>query len=176
MTTINTKLTKLKKTTYTVSLSLAISGMIACGNSTEYNSEGETLPPNMGIVTEVKEMKQDLFRITDERIIDKREDSRIIAEYMDGIRDTFTLQEAQLVDAENPRRSGVSSVLMGGMMGYMMGRSLGSPINRSAYANDAAFQKSQSNNKVVRSAVSTHRAKSGKSGFGSKKSTRSYGG
>lgn len=177
MTTINTKFAKLKKTAYTLTVSVAISGMVACSSSTEYNAEDE-LPPGMGIVTEVKEMKQDLFRITNERIVNKRADSRIIAEYMDGMRDTFTLEEARLVDANDTRRSGMNNVLMGGMMGYMMGKSISSPINRASYANDAAFQKSTSSNQVVRQAATVHKARTNKSksGYGSKKSTRSYGG
>lgn len=179
MTTFNTKFAKLRKTTYIASVSFLITGMIACGNpSTEYTSD-DSLPDNMGIVTEVKEMKEDVFRITEETVVPLKTDSRIIAEYMNGTRDTFTLQEAQLTDAENPKRNRMSGILMGGMMGYMMGRSPSTPINRASYASDDAFRKSSSSNQVVRAAATQHRAKTtgkGKSGYGAKKSTRSYGG
>ncbi len=149
---------------------------VACGSGGQEYETSVVLDPTQGIVTEVKEIEADLYRITDETIVDKKEDSRIIAEYMDGVRDTFTLEEARLVDADNPRRSRMSGILMGGMMGYMMGRSMSSPLNRSAYANDKAFNKSQSSNQKFKSTASRRAVKTPKKGFGSSKSTRSYGG
>ena len=153
-----------------------LSGFWACGGGTEYETT-EVLDPTQGIVTEVKEMEKDLFKITDETIVATPADSRIIAEYMDGQRDTFTLEEARLVDAENPtRRRSMNSILMGGMIGYMMGKSMSTPISRSAYANDKAYQKSSTSNSSLRSTASRRTVKTPKKGFGSSKSSRSYGG
>lgn len=167
---------KIKKAGLVFGTALLMTGFISCGDNVEYTSE-EVMTPNNGIVTEVKETQQDLFKITNEEIVATPEDSRIIAEYMDGVRDTFTLQEAQLVDAENPRRRGVSGVLMGGMMGYMMGKSMSQPVNRAAYANDGAYNKSNTTNSSKLKSTATKRTvKTPKKGFGSSKSSRSYGG
>ncbi len=139
-------------------------------------TESEVLDPTQGVVTEVKEIEADLFRITDETIVDKKEDSRIIAEYLDGVRDTFTLDEARLVDADNPRRSRMSGILMGGMMGYMMGKSMSSPVSKGAYANDNAYRKSQTTTDNLKKTASRRTVRTPKSGYGSSKSSRSYGG
>ena len=176
MTTIIIKLAKLRKTIYIALIAVAITTFIACGDpSTEYTTT-EVLEPTNGIITEVKEMEEDLFRITDENIVPKKEDSRIIAEYMNGTRDTFTLEEAQLVDANNPKRSRMSGILMGGMMGYFMGKSMSTPINRSSYASDNAYKKSTTSNQAVRATANRKTVKTPRKGYGSTKSTRSYGG
>lgn len=166
---------RIKKASISLGTVALISSLISCGNSTEYDTT-EVLSPTQGIVTKIKEVKQELFKITDEDIVAAKEDSRIIASFLDGEVDTFTLEEARLVEAENPRRRGMSGILMGGMMGYMMGRSMGTPLNRSAYANDAAFNKSNSTNSKFRSTASRKTVSKPKSGFGSSKSSKSYGG
>ncbi len=176
MTTFSTKLAKLKKTTYIASVSILFTGMMSCGDPTTNYTTEEVLDPTQGVVTEVKEMREDLFRITDEQVVPTKADSRIIAEYMDGMRDTFTLEEAQLVDADHPKRSRMSGILMGGMMGYMMGKSMSSPVNRSSYANDNAYKKSTTSNQTLKSTASRKTVKTPRKGFGSTKSTRSYGG
>jgi hypothetical protein len=171
---------QIRKTTMVVGGSLLISGFMACNTGPQYELS-ETLDPTQGVITEVKEIEQDLFRITDETIVPLKEDSRIIAEYMDGVRDTFTLAEAQLTEADPgyhdyPRRHGMSGVLMGGMMGYMMGRSLSSPINRAAYASQSAYQKSTTSTSTMRSSATRRTVRTPKSGFGGSRSSRSYGG
>ncbi len=148
---------------------------VSCGDSSTQTTE-EILSPTQGIVTKVKEMQEELFKITDEEIVNRKEDSRIIASYLDGKIDTFTLDEARLVDADNPRRNRVSGVLLGGMMGYMMGRNMSQPLSRSAYANDAAYNKSNSANSKFRSTASRKTVSKAKTGFGSSKSTKSSGG
>lgn len=152
-------------------------GFFTGGDSGPEYVDEEVLEPTQGIVTEVKEIESELFKITDETVVPTKEDSRIIAEYMDGARDTFTLDEAQLVDANNPRRSMIRSVVMGGLMGYMMGRSMSTPINRNAYANEQSYNKvkSQSDSKL-RQTASKRTVKKPAKGFGSGKSSRSYGG
>jgi len=168
---------KIKKAGLVFGTALLMTGFISCGDNVEYTSE-EVMTPNNGIITEVKETQKDLFKITNEEIVATPADSRIIAEYMDGARDTFTLQEAQLVDADNPgRRRSMNGVLMGGMMGYMMGKSMKTPVSRAAYANDGAYNKSSTtNNSKLRSTATKRTVKTPKKGFGSSKSSRSYGG
>ncbi len=167
----------LKTATMIIGSAFIMSGLVSsCGDNTEYATE-EVLSPTQGIVTEVKEMEKDLFKITDETIVDTKADSRIIAEYIDGARDTFTLEEAKLVNAENPTRlSSMSGVLMGGMMGYMLGKSMSTPVSKSAYANNSAYSKSNTSTTNLKSSATRTTVSKPKSGFGSSKSSRSYGG
>ena len=156
-------------------LCLALSSLLmSCGGEGKDYVESTVEDPTQGILAEIKEVKTDIFKITNEEILPKREDSRIIATYMDGGIDTFTLDEIKLTEHNDPRRSMIRNIAMGG-------RAMKSPISRSYYADDKAFNKSQSTGKsklrstATRKTVRTPKAKSG-SGFGSKKSTRSFGG
>ena len=151
-----------------------IFSLSSCGSS---GSTTETVyDPTQGIITKVKEMEQDLFRITDEEIVPTVAESRIIATYLDGVIDTFTLDEARLEDADNPRRSRTRGVLMGGMMGYMMGKNMNTPVSRAAYASDSAYKKGQTSNSKLKSTSKTRTVSKSKSGFGSSRSSKSYGG
>ncbi len=134
--------------------------------------------PTQGIIAQIKEVDADLFKITDEEIIDKREDSRIIATFLDNTVDTFTLDEIRLEETGNPRRSMMRSIAYAGMFGYMMGRPMSSGISRSAYADDKTFNKSNTKGtSQLKSTASRRTVRTpAKKGFGSGKSTRSYGG
>ncbi len=166
---------------------MGIVGLSGCfsdsSSEQEYVEETEVVEFTQGVITEVEEAEKDLFKITDETIVPTKEESRIIASYLDGARDTFTLEEVQLVDAEgsetSSRRSGLSSAVTGGLMGYFIGRSLSSPRNPGVYKNTAAYNKSGTTNTALRSTAKTRTVRkpaTGKSGFGGTKSTRSYGG
>ncbi len=175
-----------KKTVIRSAFALTIAGTIfsACSSgSSEQQYELQTkVELTKGLITEVEEVEQDIFKITDETVIENKEDSRIIAAYLDGQRDTFTLEEAKLVDAESatPRRRGMNGVLMGGVMGYYMGRSLSSPINKGAYKSPQAYQKSQtkagSTVKQTAKRSTVRKPVNSSKGFGGGKSTRSFGG
>jgi hypothetical protein len=167
----------IKTATMVIGSAFMMSGLMSsCGDNTEYATV-EVLNPTQGIVTEVKEMQKDKFKITSETVVDTKEDSRIIAEYMDGARDTFTLEEARVADAANPvRRSSMNGILMGGMMGYMMGKSMSTPVSKSAYANNSAYAKSNTSTSNLKSSATRTSVSKPKSGFGSSKSSRSYGG
>lgn len=136
--------------------------------------------PTQGVLAEIEEVKQDIFKIVDEEVIDKREDSRIVANFMDGTRDTFTLDEISLTQQSDSRGSAIRSIAMGGMLGYMMGRGLGSPLSRSAYKSDAAFNKSSTSGSSAMRSTATRKTvrtpKPAGSGYGKSKSSRSYGG
>jgi len=140
----------------------------------------ETLEePTQGIICSLQEQEKDLYKITDEQLIDARADSRIYVTYLEGNIDTFTIDEISITDAGNPRGSMMRSVMMGGMLGYMMGRPMSSGLARSSYASDGAYNKSSTSGRSsLRSTArkSTVRKPSAKKGFGSSKSSRSYGG
>lgn len=153
--------------------------LISCGGEGKDYVESTVEDPTQGIRAEIQEVKQDIFKITDEELLPKREDSRIIATFMDGKVDTFTLEEISLTEHNDPSRSAIRAIAFGGLMGYMMGRPMGSAMNRSAYANDKAYNKSSTSGKTAlrnTAARKTVRTPKAKSGYGSKKSSRSYGG
>lgn len=149
------------------------------GDSTNDYVEETLVEPTQGIICELQEQEKDLYKITNEELIDNREDSRIIVTYLDSSIDTFTIDEVKISDASNPRRSMMRSVLMGGMLGYMMGRPMGSGLARSSYASDNSYNKSNTGGRSKLNSTArrtTVRKPSTKSGFGSGKSSRSYGG
>jgi hypothetical protein len=154
----------------------------SCGGSSNYTEE-EKVELTKGLITELKEVEQNKFKITDETVVENKEDSRIIATYLDGTIDTFTVDEVKVVESDSPnyyRRSGMSSVLMGGLMGYYMGRSFSSPPRASAYADPKTYNRVNSTagstlNSTARRTTVRRPTKSS-SGYGSGRSTRSYGG
>ena len=124
--------------------------------------------------------------MTNETVVPTKEESRIIALYLDGVRDTFTLEEV-IVEKETGNSSGhhhrssggFGGMLYGTMIGYHMGRSMGSPLSPTAYKSPETFNKSQKTtgsvlkNSTKRTTV--RKPSKSSSGYGTK-STRSYGG
>jgi len=151
--------------------------------------ESTVTEPTEGVITKLKEVEPEMFKITDEEVVASKADSRIITTYLDGTLDTFRLEEISVIDTtivsedrHYRRRSGMSTALHYGLMGYWLGRPMGTPIRRSSYASSDSYGKSQNgrtrmNSTATRRAVRTPRPSStGKSGYGAKRSTRSYGG
>ena len=139
--------------------------------------------PTKGMVTTVQEVESELFKITDEVAVENPTDSRIIANYMDNTADTFTLEEAQLIaqseGSENSRSRSLFRAASYGLMGYMMGRSMSTPIRSSAYMDQKTYNRVNNNaGQTMRSTAkrTTVQRPGGKSGYGGSKSTRSYGG
>lgn len=138
--------------------------------------------PTQGLITTVQEVQKDLFKIEDEVPVTDTADSRIIANYLDNTSDTFTLQQARLIEANGGNSAARSAVRSAGL-GYfgfiMLGRMGGMP-SAGAYTNAKAYNRVNNNagSKMRSSAqrVTRTRPSSGKSGYGSGKSTRSYGG
>jgi len=98
---------------------------------------------------------------------------------MDSSVDTFTLDEVKLMQENDPRRSMIRTVAYAGLFGYMMGRPMGAGVNRSAYANDNAYNKSNSAGRSqLRSTArkTTVKRPSTSKSYGGGKSTKSYGG
>lgn len=171
----------------------------SCGNNVEYVQE-EVVEMTKGVVTTVEEVSPDEFRIVDEQVIDDKNASQVIANYISGDSDTMNLAEVQdwsggsgnydsnSSTASNTtssdttrhyrRRSGIGSIIMYGYMGYMMGRTT-SP-NPAAYKNQSTYNRVSNStgstlNKTAKRTTVSKPSKT-KSGYGSGKSTRSYGG
>ena len=151
----------------------------SCGSSVETE---EVEIPTEGLITTVKEVQTDLFKIENEETVTNPADSRIIANYMDMTSDTFTLAEAKLIQANGSgrQRSVVHSAGMGYFGFIMLGRMGGRAPRAGAYTDPKAHSKASNGagKKMKSSAnrVTRTRPSSGKSGYGSGKSTRSYGG
>jgi hypothetical protein len=158
-------------------------------NNTDQYESNEVIEPTEGVVTTLQEVDTNTFKITNEEVVPTVEESRIVANYMDGGVDTFTLQEIKMIDTTvtsndngHRRRSGISRVVHYGLIGYMLGRPWGSPIRSSSYATRQSYDKAQTgrtrvNSSATRRTVTTpRRTTTGKSGYGAGRSTKSYGG
>jgi len=139
--------------------------------------------PSQGVATILQEIDPDAFKIEDEITLSSTEDSYIVAKYLDTTIDTFTLAEVQLMYANqeeaSPRNRSMMGVAYYGFFGYMMGRSMSSPVRSSAYMDQKTYDRVNKNtgSKMRSTARRTTRTKpGGKSGYGSGKSSRSYGG
>ena len=157
-------------------LFLLMATLFNCGSS----SETETIEvPTQGLITTVAEVSKDDFKIEDESPVANVDDSRIIAKYMSGQADTFTLDEAKLIQTTAPDTSRRHRSVRAGGMGFwfflMAGRMGGHTPNSSAYVNQNAYNRANSTagTAMKNTARSTSRAKKG---YGSGKSSRSYGG
>lgn len=154
----------------------AIFLLVGCGGSTKTE---EVELPTMGLITVVKEVETDKFLIDDEITIPDTSQSLIVANYMNGASDTFTLAEARLMhEISGGMPGGVFGAASMGLMGYMMGRRMGafSP-SAGAYTSQDKFNKvnNGAGNSIRNSSARVTRPAGG-SGFGSGKSTRSVGG
>jgi hypothetical protein len=165
-----------------IKLSLAgilIFGFFSCRNSQDTE---EVQLPSEGLITIVKEVEKDLFKIDDEITIPDTNNSLIVAIYMDEKRDTFTLQQARLMQANGGgghHSSGIMHAASYGLMGYMMGRSMsGFSPSAGAYTSPSRFNdvNQRAGNSIRSSAQTVSRPRTGSSGFGSGRSTRSVGG
>lgn len=135
--------------------------------------------PTQGLVTTVAEVSEGDFKIESEIPVDRVEDSRIIGKYLDGTADTMTLDEAKIYQTSSDTSRRHSTVRSGGLglwFFMMSGRMGGGHTPRSsAYVNNDAYQKSQ-NNAGSRLRNTATRSTRTKSGYGSGRSSRSFGG
>ncbi len=152
------------------------------GGSSGNDYVEETLEePTQGIKVELQEEKKDLFKITNEELLEKREDSQIIATYLDNTKDTFSIDEVRISDANDPRRSMIRTAAFAGLLAYSMGRRpMSSGVSRAAYANDNAYNKSNTSGRSsLRSTAkrtSVRKPSSSSSRYGGSRSSKSYGG
>jgi len=76
----------------------ALTFLYSCiGSSGEVEYE-EVVLPTQGLITVVKEVQTDLFKIDEEITIPDTAGSLIIANYLDTTSDTFTLAQARLME------------------------------------------------------------------------------
>jgi hypothetical protein len=149
-----------------------------------------------GIRSHIKEVKPGEFKITDEESVDAGKSVAIVT-YLDGHTDSLsTAASKALIDNEIRNNqsnvghhSGLSSMLLYGGMGYLLGRNSGNGyINNyrgrdnsggAFYNNPSAYNKSQSAVRDVNASRSTRvvttRPSGGRSGFFGRSSGRSGG-
>ncbi len=150
------------------------------GGGTQYE---EVQIPTQGLITTIVEVQPESYKIEDEVPIPDTSQSLIIAKYLDGGIDTFTLAEVRLLRQSNYSgpRSGVFTAASYGFFGYMIGRSMSGGFRPSASAYRDPNTYNRVNNSTGNSIRSTSqrvsRPSSGsRSGYGSSRSSRSYGG
>jgi len=153
-------------------LSLTV-GLNGCETAADEGSE-----PTEGIITTVEEVSPGDYKIASEEIVPVPSDSRIVVNNMDGSSETYTLEEAKLIDRQmqsdstgNARAYSPFRSAMMGYFGFMMLNRIGNRPSASAYTNNRAYQ--QTTNTTGSRLNSTSRARSG---FGGGRSTRSFGG
>lgn len=151
-------------------------GLLSCGSGDEYET---VVVPTEGLITTVKEVNAGDFKIESEVPVDQLADSRIVVNTLKGSSDTFTLEEAQLIQQIMPdtaRQNRPFRTAGLGFWGYMMlGRMGGHTPSAGAYVNNDAYNRANNNagSRLRSSGKSVTRAKSG---FGGGKSSRSFGG
>jgi hypothetical protein len=172
--------------------------MQSCGSNEDDDSaySYEETSYKKGIRSYIKEVKPGEFRITDEESV-PAEKSLAIVTYLDGHTDSLSTTAAKALIDEEIRtnqthighHSGLSSMLLYGGMGYMLGRNSGNSYmnnyrerdnaSRGFYSNPGAYDKSQSVVRDVNASRSTRvvntRPKGGRSGFFSSSRGRSGG-
>ena len=159
-------------------LSLSAAVVTSCGGS----SYEEVEVPTQGLITTIVEVSPESYKIEDEQPIPDTSQSLIIAKYLDNTIDTFTLAEVRLMRKNNysGSRSGVLTAASYGFFGYMIGRSMtGYRPQASAYRDPNTYNRvNNSTGNTVRNSSSKVRrpTSSSRSGYGSGKSSRSYGG
>lgn len=186
--------TRLKKAARHSLFAIGAAGTLfltSCDN-VQYADE-EQIELTKGLVTVLEEVEPDNFKIIDEQVVESKAESRVITHYFDGTIDTLMLNDldpntlaatSEPADSTSRRhyyhRRSMSSVLMGGLMGYYMGRSMSVPPAASSYRDQNTYNRVNSSTgrtlSNTASRTTVRRPTSGSSGFGGSKSTRSVGG
>lgn len=172
-------------------IAAVVLGINFCGgdNVEEYTTE-EVVTPTQGVVTTVKEVEEGQFKIEDEQAVPSPDASRIIAKYMDETADTFSLEEARLAVSDTSgtqnhyRHNSIFRMASYGLMGYFLGRNMGSyRPSSSAYIDQNTYNRVNNNaGQTLNQTARRTTVSRPKSGFGSSRSgsstrsTRSYGG
>lgn len=192
--TPNRNFTRLKTSARHTLVAIGAAGALfftSC-NNVQYVEE-EQIELTKGLITTLEEVEPDNFKIIDEQVVDSKADSRVITHYMDGTIDTLMLNDvnpntlsstAEPTDSTDRRhyyrRRSMSGVLMGGLMGYYMGRSTSVPPSASSYRDQNTYNRVNSSTgrtlSNTASRTTVRKPTSGSSGFGGSRSTRSSGG
>ncbi len=148
------------------------------------DSEEKTIyEATKGTVTEVEEIEPgDDYKIIDERIIDKKENSIAIVHGLDGQIDTLSLAKIDNNSNESSyrNRSGLRSILYYSLASSYFNRNLSNVTpNSSYYKNSTAYNKSTDLKKDLKSSATSRKirvAGASSKGYGSGRSFRSFGG
>ncbi|PPK87467.1 hypothetical protein CLV84_0408 [Neolewinella xylanilytica] len=142
-------------------------GLLRCTTESE---------PTQGVVTTVREVGPEEYKIASEQPVANVADSRVIVDRMSGSSDTFTLAEVKAIQQTEPDSSRTSRPFRSAALGYfgfMMLNRMGRTPSASAYTNQAAYQRATSTTGGSLSRTSRARSGFGRSGG---TSTRSFGG
>jgi hypothetical protein len=160
-----------------------ISGCSTNNNESEYSYEETTY--SKGVRSHIKEINPGEFSITAEEAVEDGKSVAIVS-YLDGHTDTLSAtaakalidQEIQTNHASVGHHNGLSSMLLYGGMGYMLGRSMNNGYMNSYraqgnasrfYSSPSTFAQSQNAFRDVNASRSTRtvqgRPSDGKSGF-----------
>lgn len=152
-------------------------------NESDYSYEETTY--SKGVRSHIKETKPGEFSITNEESVEAGKSAAIVS-YLDGHTDTLSAtaakalidQEIQTNQASVGQHSGLSSMLLYGGMGYMLGRTMNNGYMNSYrnqgnssrfYSSPSTFSQSQNTFRDVNASRSTRtvqaRPSSGRSGF-----------
>lgn len=179
-------------------VALTASGWIFPSCTTSSNEDEysyEEVSYTTGVISHIKEVRPGEFQITNEESVPISE-AKAIVSYLDGHTDTLSVETSKaLIDQElnngaSYHHSGLSSMLLYGGMGYMMGRMMGGGAiaqrrqqagNVSGlYGSPEAYAKSQSVKRDVDASRAARTVKSrptnSRSGFMGAKGGRSVGG
>jgi len=153
-------------------LSLTVS-LSSCETATDEGSA-----PTEGVITTVEEVSPNEYKIASEEVVPTPADSRIVINNMDGSSESYTLDEAKMIEQQmqsdstgNSRAYSPFRSAMMGYFGFMMLNRMGSRPSAGAYTNSQAHQRATNN--AGSRLNSTSRARGG---FGRGRSTRSFGG
>jgi hypothetical protein len=160
--------------------SFGMAALSSCGSNVEYQEEEV---PTQGLITTVQEVQTNEFKIENEVPVADTSQSLIIAKYLNGSIDTFTLAEARVMQQQgtSSQGSGIMRAASYGFFGYMIGRSMsrGFRPSATAYTDPNTYNRvSNSTGNTIRSSTQkVSRPSSGsRSGYGTSRSSRSYGG
>lgn len=182
-----------------LALAILSSGMMMPGcssNDDESDYSYEETTYSKGIRSHIKEVKPGEFKIMNEENVGADKSVAIVS-YLDGHTDSLSTAAAKALIDEDIRtnqsnvghHSGLSSMLLYGGMGYMLGRNSGNGYinnyrkqntnSRGFYGTPGAYNQSQTAVQSVNSSRSTRvvnsRPSSGRSGFFGRSSGRSGG-
>ncbi len=167
--------------------------------------ESTTSEDATGLITTVKEVEPNEWRIADEQVVADTADSRVIAESYEGVVDTYTLAEVrEALNTEETaadttsntsnryyrRHYGGFGILQYALMGYFINRSFGRQSGFYGQPNPRYYVNQQTYNRVNSTAgdqlrstrtnrtsnTRSTRPSNSRSGYGSGRSTRSFGG
>jgi hypothetical protein len=129
-----------------VAVAAMIGGLPACSSDNGGDWEQvTTYQVTKGVVTVIEETEDGKFSIVDEQVVEGKDASRVVIKRLNGAVDTLTLDQARgMVQASDTtttqnhstyrnHSSGLGHVIWWGAMGYMMGRSFGSPVQSGIY-------------------------------------------